>query len=98
MTHTEMCKEVARKLHVPEDQVRAVVDQFVTSLHQALIEGDEIQVRGLGKFYAKNYHVPKIELEFGNKSKPGERRRIRFRPFDSTNIKLTEGWKASKKK
>lgn len=93
MTYAEICRHVAKHCKVPEDQVRKIADCLVSTTVDSLVEGDEVKLKGLGTFYSKNYLVPKMELEFGNKSAGGERRRIRFRPFDSTNATITERWR-----
>jgi len=94
LTHVEVCKEVAKKCKLSEEEVRAVVESFVNITNQALIEGDEVKIKGLGTLYSKAYHVAKRDLEFGQSSEGGERRRIRFRPFESANTRITDGWKA----
>jgi hypothetical protein len=92
MTYIEVCRKVAKQTKVSEDTVRKVLDSMVDVAHEALVEGDEVKLKGLGTFYSKNYLVPKGTLEFGNKTDGGTRRRIRFRPFDSTNVALTSEW------
>jgi len=93
MTHAELCRHVAKKCSIPESQVRTIVETMAVEIVALMTDGDEAKVKGLGTFYSKNYHVPKIDLEFGGKTHPGERRRLRFRPFDSTNQAVTDGWK-----
>lgn len=93
MTHVEICRSVAKKCKIPEDQARRVVDELIRTAVDAMIEGDEVKLRGLGVLYSKSYNVWKGKLEFGTTSEGGERRRVRFRPFDSTNQAITTAWK-----
>ena len=97
MTYVEICRNVARECKLSEAQVRLVVDCLVKQSMEALTDGDEVKIRGLGTFYSKNYFVPNVKLEFGPRTRSGNRRRIRFRPFDSTNTMLTEAWNSKVK-
>ena len=60
----------------------------------AMSDGDEIKIKGLGTIYPSPYNVWKGKLEFGNESKGGKRVRVRFKPFESTNVALTKSWTA----
>lgn len=94
MTNAELCKATAKVLQgqASENLIRVVLEALVDTAATAMADGDEVKIKGLGTLYPSQYNVWKGDLEFGHKSKGGKRVRVRFRPFDSTNIKLTENW------
>ena len=94
MTHIEICRAVAKKCSISEDEARRVVDCLISTAMEAMVEGDEVKLRGLGVLYSRTYNVWKGKLEFGTTSEGGERRRVRFRPFESTNQSITAAWKS----
>lgn len=89
MTHAEFCHSLARRHKIPVETVKQVMDAFPKELLVILKEGDEIKVNGLGTFYPAKYEARKGQLEFGTKGTGGQRTRVRFRPYESTNWKLT---------
>lgn len=94
MTHVELCKAVAKRLkgRVSEELVKEVLDTVVDTSMEMMADGDEVKVKGLGTFRPSPYSVWKGKLEFGTTSNGGRRVRLRFKPFESTNVKLTNNW------
>lgn len=89
MTYVEFCQSLATRHSIPVDQVRKVMDAFSREITLILQEGDEVKIKELGTFYPSEYQARSGNLEFGTTGQGGKRTRIRFRPFDSTNWRLT---------
>lgn len=90
MTYVEFCTTLAKSHDIPYDQVRKVLDAVPKEMLKLLAEGDEVKIQELGTFYPAEYEARKGPLEFGGQGDGGKRTRIRFRPFDATNWRLTQ--------
>ena len=94
MTYLEICKAVSDKIGVPESQARKVMDAVVNVMMDAMADGDDVRIRGLGTFYPVKYKVTSRVLEFGRSTTTGERYRVRYRPAGGTNERLTRDSKS----
>lgn len=93
MTYVELCHQTSKKHKLDEAQVRKVLDAAIGTINEALKEGDEVKLMKLGTFYTREYQARQGSLEFGGVGEGGKRRRLRFKPFDSTNHHITVGFK-----
>ena len=89
MTHIEFCQSLARRHKISLEIVKQVLEALPKEMLQILKEGDEIKIKDFGTFYPAKYEARKGPLEFGTKGEGGQRTRVRFRPYESTNWKLT---------
>jgi nucleoid DNA-binding protein len=96
MTYVEFVAHVSRKYKIPEDQVRRVADALTNEVLAVAAQGDEVRLQHIGTLYPATYRARSGKLEFGTEGQGGERRRLRLRPFESTNATLTEKWKQSR--
>ena len=53
MNKTELVEKIAKNTGVKKKDVEAVVAALVTSVEQALVDGEKVQVSGLGSFDVK---------------------------------------------
>jgi nucleoid DNA-binding protein len=92
MTYNQLIHKFSRERKMAESEVRAIVDEVLNFTLDALMKGDDVKLKNLGTFYPSSYTARMGTLEFGGRGEGGHRRRLRFRPFDSTNQKLTDEW------
>lgn len=53
MNKKRLCEEVAQKANAQKGTVDRVISAFVNVLRNAIIDGEEVQLTGLGTFYTK---------------------------------------------
>ena len=53
MNKTELVEKIAKNTGVKKKDVEAVIAALVTSVEQALVDGEKVQVSGLGSFDVK---------------------------------------------
>lgn len=92
MTYVELVHHVAKKHKLDEGGVRKVADILMQEMMELLSSGDEVKLHHIGTLYPASYNARGGRLEFGTEGRGGVRRRLRFRPFESTNVLLTEKW------
>lgn len=92
MTYNEFCFRIAKKLSLADSQVRLIADAIVEELTIVAGQGEQVKLFKLGTFYPASYKARAGKLEFGTVGFGGTRRRLRFRPIDSLNFRLTEAW------
>jgi nucleoid DNA-binding protein len=85
----DLAKIAAKQAGVTQKQARAVLDAAKQEIVAQLKAGEEVRLKGLGKFYAKHRnahqgHNPKT----GKKVDVPARNYLRFKAFDSGNSKL----------
>lgn len=55
MNKSELIKVLADECSLPAEESTMVVNVFFDSMKQSLIEGDRVEIRGLGSFKIKDY-------------------------------------------
>lgn len=55
MNKSELIKVLADECSLPAEESTMVVNVFFDSMKQSLIEGDRVEIRGLGSFKIKSY-------------------------------------------
>lgn len=55
MNKSELIKIIADKANLPADEASLVVNTFVDSMRQTLVNGGRIEIRGFGSFKVKDY-------------------------------------------
>lgn len=98
MTYLEFVQRVSTRHKMDAEVVRKVLDAASKEVIKTVAEdGDEVKILGLGCFYSASYTVREGPCEFGGVATGGQRRRIRFRPFDSTTHLVNAIWKQAQK-
>lgn len=54
MTKADLVKEIADKTGLPKKDIGETVDELVTSIKNALVQGMHIEIRGFGTFKVKD--------------------------------------------
>lgn len=54
MTKADLVKEIADKTGLPKKDIGETVDELVTSIKTALVQGMHIEIRGFGTFKVKD--------------------------------------------
>ena len=54
MTKAELAARVAAKVHLANRQAEIIIDIFITSISQALQDGDKVELRGFGSFRTRS--------------------------------------------
>ena len=57
MTKTELAGRVASRAHLTRRQTEIIIDIFLSSITQALKDGDKVELRGFGSFVVRNRHA-----------------------------------------
>lgn len=55
MNKSELIKNLAEEHRLPMDQATLIVNTFFTTIKDAMIQGDRVEIRGFGSFKVKNY-------------------------------------------
>lgn len=55
MNKSELIKILADECSLPAEESTMVVNVFFDSMKQSMIEGDRVEIRGLGSFKVKDY-------------------------------------------
>ena len=100
MQHRDLCVTISNKLSgkLSYEQVRLVMDNLGDIILDIMADGDDVKIKELGTLWPCPYTVRRGSLEFlGRKgqnlrSEGGNRVRIRFRPLEKANYKLTQTW------
>lgn len=92
MTHNQLLTRLHRRTGIKFELVSKVVAEYLEELTQVLCEGDEVKVYKFGTFYPSVFSARKGPLEFGGTGSGEKRRRVRFRPIDTVNVRLTQTW------
>ena len=54
MTKAELAANVAARVHLTKRQAEVMIDIFLTSISQALKDGDKVELRGFGSFRTRS--------------------------------------------
>jgi integration host factor subunit beta len=55
MNKSELIKNLAEQHRLPMDQATLIVNTFFTTIKDAMIQGDRVEIRGFGSFKVKDY-------------------------------------------
>lgn len=55
MNKSELIKALADECSLQSEEATMIVNVFFDSMKQSLVEGDRVEIRGLGSFKLKNY-------------------------------------------
>ncbi|MCR4665961.1 MAG: integration host factor subunit beta [Desulfovibrio sp.] len=55
MTKSELIKELSSKANIPVEEANDIVQTFITTMKNNLMEGNRIEIRGFGSFMVKEY-------------------------------------------
>lgn len=55
MNKSELVEHLALKKDIPHKRAEEIVNIIFSSMSQALVDGDRIEIRGLGSFIIKEY-------------------------------------------
>lgn len=55
MNKSELIRTLADKAKIPVEEASLVVNTFVDQMHDALVKGNRIEIRGFGSFKVKEY-------------------------------------------
>jgi nucleoid DNA-binding protein len=90
LTKAAICKKVSTRSNIDRETVKKIVDALVDEIRESLAKGDEVVIRGFGRFTTKTLKARTIKSPKGDVKVP-ERRRVRFYPSESLNKALKEG-------
>lgn len=96
MTHNQLLTRLHHRTGVKFETLAKIVSDYVEEITTVVSEGDEVKVHKLGTFYPNVYKAREGQLEFGGVGSGEKRRRMRFRPIDTVNARLTKNWKEQK--
>ena len=54
MTKDEIAKEIWGKLDIHYDEAKTILDNVIKILKQSLLNGEDIEIRGFGKFSVRD--------------------------------------------
>ncbi len=55
MNKSELIKALAEQSNISTDEATTVVNTFVDTMKQSMLEGDRVEIRGFGSFKVKEY-------------------------------------------
>jgi integration host factor subunit beta len=55
MTKAELIEALAQELNMPTTEARSIVETILDTMEQALIKGDNVEIRGFGSFQVREY-------------------------------------------
>lgn len=55
MNKSELIKSLAEEANIPMDEATMVVNTFVNSMKESLLDGRRVEIRGFGSFKVKKY-------------------------------------------
>ncbi len=55
MTKSELIEQLTQKTNLTKKKVEAVVNCIFDTMFEALVNGDRIEIRGLGSWFVKDY-------------------------------------------
>ncbi len=55
MNKSELIKSLSEQANISAEEATLVVNTFVDSMKNALLEGDHVEIRGFGSFKVKDY-------------------------------------------
>lgn len=96
MTHNQLLTRLHHRTGIRFESLSKAVGEYIEELTKALCEGEEVKVHKLGTFYPAVFKAREGPLEFGGKGSGDKRRRVRFRPIDTVNARLTKDWDQQK--
>ncbi len=57
MNKSELIKALAEQSNISAEEATIVVNTFVDSMKDAMLQGDRVEIRGFGSFKVKNYEA-----------------------------------------
>lgn len=87
MNKSELIKNLSEEANIPSEDATLVVNTFVDSMKDALLEGDHVEIRGFGSFKVKEY-----ESYVGRNPRTGEKVEVSAKklPFFRAGKELKE--------
>lgn len=87
MNKSELIKSLSEEANIPAEDATLVVNTFVDSMKDALLEGDHVEIRGFGSFKVKEY-----ESYVGRNPRTGEKVEVSAKklPFFRAGKELKE--------
>lgn len=68
MNKSELIKSLSEEANIPSEDATLVVNTFVDSMKDSLLDGDHVEIRGFGSFKVKEY-----ESYVGRNPRTGEK-------------------------
>lgn len=90
---TELTKRFSKRFNVPKNRSGEFISNFLTLLEELLVEGNSVQLRGLGSFNIETLPAGEVRNPLKNTFvRKGERYRVKFQLSDTirTKVKLAE--------
>ncbi|RMF46872.1 MAG: HU family DNA-binding protein [Deltaproteobacteria bacterium] len=85
----DLAREAAKPAGVTQAQARAVIDAVKESIFAHLKNGEEVRLKGMGKFFRKHQKAHQAKNpRTGEKIEVPARNYLRFKAFDSGHAKL----------
>lgn len=91
MNKSELIKALAEDSNISIEEATVVVNTFVDSMKQAMLEGDRVEIRGFGSFKVKEYEsYDGRNPRTGEQVKVGSKKLPFFRPGKELKDYLNE--------
>ncbi len=85
----DLAKAAAKAAGVTQKQARAVIDAMKEEIFARVKAGEEVRLKGLGKFYVKHREAHKARNpKTGETVQVPARNYLRFKAYDSANKRL----------
>jgi len=85
----DLAREAAKEAGVTQEQARRVIDAVKESIFAHLNQGEEVRLKGMGKFYRKHQKAHQAKNpRTGEKINVPARNYLRFKAFDSGHARL----------
>lgn len=81
MTKSDLIAQLSRKMDIPTREATSIINVLLEAMADALVKGDNIEIRGFGSFSVKDYR-PYV----GRNPKSGEK--IEVKPKKSPLFKV----------
>lgn len=81
MTKSDLIAQLSRKMDIPTREATSIINVLLEAMTDALVKGDNIEIRGFGSFSVKDYR-PYV----GRNPKSGEK--IEVKPKKSPIFKV----------
>lgn len=99
MSEAELVREIAKDLAMKQTDVKNVLDRLQEVVLSKVVNGEEVQMHGFGKFYLSKTPPRKGRNPVtGEEVTIGETWNIRFRAFSNAKTRLKEASEAAGKK
>ena len=85
----DLAREAAKGAGVTQAQARAVIDAMKASIFKHLKAGEEVRLKGMGRFYVQHRKAHKVRNpKTGKQVEVPARNYLRFKAFDTGHARL----------